>query len=305
MKEIPIIDFGEFLNEPDEHRKKIASKNLINAFKTYGFVYLKNFNISQDLISQLFAYNKQFFDKPIEYKNSVKKSFETFCGYDAFLDEKLSESSKGDLKESFMFNENGTPWPHDWKDFKEFSLLFHSKCKQLAFKILESIANGLDLDRNVFKSKYTNSECTVMRLLHYPPIPEQIAEKQVRCGEHSDYGSVSILFQDSVGGLEIKTRDDEWIPAPFIENTVLINVGQAMETWTNGCLTATPHRVVNPVDERMFKSRYSNAFFCDPDLDTQIICIDEKFLKENQSISNDKNESVLTYRQFFSPFFSP
>ena len=99
----------------------------------------------------------------------------------------------------------------------------HSKCYCLALEVLRSLAIGLDLDENIFNSNFINGECTLMRLLHYPPLPSKIEKNQIRAGEHTDYGDVTLLFQDSVGGLEVKTLDNEWISAPFVENTVLIN----------------------------------------------------------------------------------
>jgi isopenicillin N synthase-like dioxygenase len=275
---IPIVDFSEYLNGDSQNQKRV-SKDLIQAVKTFGFVYLRNYGISNELIKELFDYNKQFFNKPIEYKNLVKKSFTSFCGYDALLEEKLTNKRPGDLKESFMIKRDGTPWPEDWLSFKDFMLNIHSKCYDLALEILRSFAIGLELDENIFKSNFIDGDCTLMRLLHYPQLPSNIEENQIRAGEHTDYGAVTILFQDSVGGLEVKTLDDEWIAAPFVENTVLINIGDVMEMWTNGYLRSTPHRVVNPTDENALKSRYSIAYFCDPDLESEINCI-EKFVSE-------------------------
>ena len=283
---LPILDFNGYLNG-DSNDQKHVSYELIKAIRTYGFVYLKNFGISNDLIKKLFDFNKQFFDKPIEYKKLVSKSMKTFCGYDGLLEEKLTNSRPGDLKESFMMKQEGTPWPSDWNDFEEFMHLFHSKSHNLALTILRSFADGLDLDRNKFDSNFDKGECTLMRLLHYPPLPSKIETNQIRAGEHTDYGALTILFQDSIGGLEVKTLDNQWIPAPFVENTILINVGDVMEMWTNGYLRSTPHRVVNPSDDKSFKSRYSVAFFCDPDLETEINCI-EKFVNEDSPLKYGK-----------------
>jgi isopenicillin N synthase-like dioxygenase len=277
--EIPIVDFEGFINGKN---KQEVSKELINVVKNYGFVYLRNYGISTDLVDKMFKLSKLFFEKPLDYKNSVKKSHETFCGYDALLEEKLTNDRPGDLKESYMMKSFGTPWPSDWNDFKEFMQLFHDKCYQLALQILTSFAIGLELDPTIFATKFSNGECTILRLLHYPPLPDQIEDKQIRAGEHTDYGAVTILFQDSIGGLEVKSLDNKWIPAPYHENTVLINVGDVMEMWTNGCLRSTPHRVVNPTDaDKKLKPRFSTALFCDPDLETKIECIDKFVSEEN------------------------
>jgi len=84
---------------------------------------------------------------------------------------------------------------------------------------------------------------------------------QLRCAEHSDYGACTLLFQDEVGGLEIKTKQSQWLSAPYVPDTIVINIGDCMEMWTNGYLTSTPHRVINPVGEHKNLSRYYTIDF--------------------------------------------
>jgi isopenicillin N synthase-like dioxygenase len=101
-----------------------------------------------------------------------------------------------------------------------------------------------------------------------------VQHNQIRCGEHTDYGALTLLFQDSTGGLEVKSKTGEWIPAVHFPNTILINVGDVMEMWTNGLLKSTLHRVINPNDGSQHRSRYSAVFFCQPDLNSEIKCLE-------------------------------
>ena len=158
------------------------------------------------------------------------------------------------------------------------------------------LLKGLGLEENIFDQNF-NGECTVLRLIHYPPTLKPILPNQLRCGEHSDYGALTILFQDPAGGLEIKTRQDEWLPAPYIPNTVIINIGDCMEMWTNGFLKSTPHRVVNPQIEKMGMPRYSTAFFFDPNLDCELKCF-KKFEEVNDTKFTSK-----TYRNHVFKIF--
>ncbi len=160
--EIPLVDFEFFLNGDFESRKLVSEK-LVTNVKEYGFVYLKNFGITNECISEMFALSEKFFGKPIEYKRSVQKSHETFCGYDGMEEEKLAVDRPGDLKESYMVKRFGTPWPNDWDDFKEFILSFHTKCYQLALEILRAFAIGLDLDVYHFDTKFNNGDVTLLR----------------------------------------------------------------------------------------------------------------------------------------------
>ena len=267
MNDIPVIDFNNFLNGDSQQQQKVSAE-LLEAIQKYGFVYLKNFGISNDQIENMFNLSKRFFESSIETKLTAKKNHETFCGYSQTEEEKLSNERPGDLKESFMIKQNGTPWPNaepHLKDFKSTMLEFHESCFKLAHDIIKSLLLGLNVNQSIFDQAF-NGECTVLRLLHYPPVLNEIQPNQLRCGEHTDYGSISFLFQDDVGGLEIKTKENKWLAVPAMEDTILVNIGDCIELWTNGFLKATPHRVVNPNRDRQHLSRYSTAFFFDPDL---------------------------------------
>lgn len=98
----------------------------------------------------------------------------------------------------------------------------------------------------IFTESKFNGECTVLRIHHYPPLSKPPLPNQLRCGEHSDYRCVSVLFQDPTGGLQIKTKKGDWIPAPYIPDTAIMNIGNVMEMWTNGYLNLAPLRVVVP-----------------------------------------------------------
>lgn len=91
--------------------------------------------------------------------------------------------------------------------------------------------------------------------------------------EHSDYGSITLLFQDNLGGLEIQTTSGEWIAASSIADSILVNTGDLMQRWTNDVFRSTKHRVMIPNDEKVKFSRYSVAFFCHPNEDTEISCL--------------------------------
>ncbi len=141
MEKIPIVDFENYLNGT---QKDQVSKELVEAFKTFGFVYLKNFGISNDRINEMFNTSRGFFDSDLETKLTAKKDHSTFCGYDEIEKEKLSEDRPGDLKESFMIKQTGTPWPKlkNPEQFKAESLEFHSQCFSIALNMVRAISLG-------------------------------------------------------------------------------------------------------------------------------------------------------------------
>jgi isopenicillin N synthase-like dioxygenase len=181
---IPIVDFEGYLNG-DTNVKLRVSKELIHAMQSCGFVYLKNFGIKNEEVAEIFKLSKDFFQLPNQLKASVKKSHETFCGYDQIELEKLSEDRTADYKESYMVKQNGTPWPLFGENnlFKEKMLAFHKKCFNLGFSIFTSILSGLEVDPILFDNQFSKGECTILRLLHYPPLPESAPLNQLWCGE--------------------------------------------------------------------------------------------------------------------------
>ncbi|XP_037074235.1 2-oxoglutarate-dependent dioxygenase ucsF-like [Pollicipes pollicipes] len=117
--------------------------------------------------------------------------------------------------------------------------------------------------------------CAALRVLSYPPVPATVAPGAVRCASHTDYGTMTLLFQDELGGLEVETADGVWTPAPPVPDTILVNVGDLMETWSSGRLRATKHRVVIPKEEALRRrARQSIAMFVEPDDDVLVRPLD-------------------------------
>jgi isopenicillin N synthase-like dioxygenase len=108
-----------------------------------------------------------------------------------------------------------------------------------------------------------------LRLLHYPPTQVPLAEGQLGAGEHTDYGNVTLLATDAVGGLMVRDRNGRWLDAPVIADAFICNIGDCLMRWTNDVYVSTPHKVVSPPG----RDRYSVAFFLDPDPDAVVACL--------------------------------
>jgi isopenicillin N synthase-like dioxygenase len=166
---------------------------------------------------------------------------------------------------------------------------FFTTCHNFCLRILTLLGLGLNIPSSSggaswFASRHSPilgpSGCT-LRLLYYPSVPENAdyqPEIDIRAGAHSDYGSVTLLFQrPGQPGLEILTREGSWYPVPVsppgTENDpsppILVNMGDLFEFWTNGLFRSAVHRVVFPREARRGgEDRYSIAFFCHPVDDT-------------------------------------
>lgn len=267
---IPIIDFRPFV-ESDILSQLTIAQQMYQAFQQYGFIYLKNYGLPPEQVCQIFGQMQQFFDLPGEVKSQVMRSVETNCGYVPIAGERLNPSRPGDLKEAFNVGMRSV-WLPGQDEFRQRISAFYQDTKYLAFLILKALALALQLPESFFIEKHGQN--LFLRLLHYPPLPNSIAQEQIRAGEHTDYGSITLLFQDPIGGLEICTPENGWIPAPHIPETIVVNIGDAMQRWTNDELRSTPHRVVNPEGKLSYRSRYSVALFCDPNPQVEISCLE-------------------------------
>lgn len=164
---------------------------------------------------------------------------------------------------------------------------FINKCHTVCLKILSLFALGLEIYQDVggtnwFLSRHDSTQGpsgSVFRMLYYPSIPKSSlhSESDLRCGAHSDYGTITLLFQrNGQPGLEIQTdaESDSWAPVPVnptgeAETPILVNVGDLLSYWTNGVLRSTVHRVTLPTSKNE-EDRYSMAYFCHP-LDSALL----------------------------------
>ncbi|MEH1946565.1 MAG: 2OG-Fe(II) oxygenase family protein [Nostoc sp.] len=275
MVRIPVIDFTNFTKGNVATRQAVI-KQIYEAGHEIGFMYLQNSGISKDLIEEVLTHSKSFFNLPLEVKQKQAWSDEfSNTGYVGIERERLDPNQLGDLKEAFNVNKQAV-------GIDASLVSFYDRCTEFANTILQAYALALELPEDFFTIRH-NQQNHTLRLLHYPPLQTPAKPGQVRAGEHSDYGSITLLFQDDVGGLEVKRASGEWIVAPAISDTVIVNTGDLMQRWTNHRFCSTKHRVMIPSDDRVNQSRYSMAFFCHPNDDTEITCL-ESCQKEQSPI---------------------
>ncbi len=270
--QIPIIDFAPF-TEGNATAKQTVVDQVYDACHQVGFMYLRNIGISRSLLSNLLDQSKQFFDGSTEIKEQLTRSSETNCGYVGLQKERLNPQNPWDLKEALNVGVRSV-WLPGQEAFREVVTEFYQRCTtEVAPNILRAFAIALHQPEDFFDDKHGRHY--FLRMLHYPPVEQTPEPGQLRAGEHTDYGSITLLLQDRVGGLEVKTRQGNWIAAPPIPDTIVVNVGDAMQRWTNDRLSSTPHRVAVPLGEDSQRSRYSIALFCDPNPEVEIACLDQ------------------------------
>lgn len=309
-----LIDFGAFLHG-DAAAKQATANRILHAFKTSGFLYLQNHGIPSDQVSLAFAQSAQFFARAQWQKDSLSWTTpDANRGYVASGREKVTQStdaaeiallraSNPDLKESMELGRDGVPGlPNQWPShldaegaqFTHDMQRFFLTLKTLHMRVMQAIAVALfGVDDQHFFDSYTDAGDNTLRLLHYPPVRQSIWRDnpaQVRAGEHSDYGSITLLFQDRVGGLEVKSPRGTWVRAVPIDGTLVVNAGDLLARWSNDLVKSTKHRVIQPplpspesqdeagkVDgvgvgdaDALIPARYSIAYFCNPNFDRVI-----------------------------------
>lgn len=280
--------------DADSSTTQSTARSLLSALERSGFLYLTDSPISPSLLARVYALSASFFKRSLDEKNALSwKTARSNRGYTRLGREKTSlktskeevvkdRSGEGeDQKESYEIgrdNEERHPneWPEGDVEFKEVMLEFFERCKQLHAVVMKGIALALKLDPDFFADFVKQGDNT-LRLLHYPAVPATaFANGRVRAGLHSDYGSITFLFQDSRGGLQVEKSDGGFVDVTPIEGTIVMNAGDLLSRWSNGVIRSTRHRVVEPPlkmatgEEKGYPPRYSIAYFCNPDFDKTI-----------------------------------
>ncbi|KAL0932025.1 thymine dioxygenase [Colletotrichum truncatum] len=306
---IPLIDFSAFLNGDVAQRTETA-KQILHGFQNAGFIYLQNVPISPELRSATFAKSADFFAQDDAEKMAVGWTTpEANRGYSAPGREKVSQfmnaddikkqrSGNPDLKESFEIGRDGEPdHPNQWPvekegtpvaGFKSQMLEFFDQCKDLHTEVMRAIAVGMGIDETYFDG-FTDVGDNTLRLLHYPSVDPKVFKinpGQVRAGEHSDYGSITLLFQDDRGGLQVRSPNGQFVDATPIPGAVVVNAGDLLARWSNDTIKSTIHRVVEPPrkpeDGAEYPPRYSIAYFCNPNFKSHIEAIPGTYATEEE-----------------------
>jgi isopenicillin N synthase-like dioxygenase len=282
---LPIIDIGGLSSHSLTDRKAVAER-LRDACLDNGFFYIVNHGVPEDLIDALFAETRRFFDSSTATKSAVDKSL-SFCqrGFEPMRAQTLEAGAPPDLKESFYigpelslddprvvarrFNHGPNLWPVGMPSFRPVTEAYFKTMLGLSQKLMTGLALALYLDEDYFAA-YCNNPHATLRLLHYPPQPANAAPGEKGAGAHSDFGGITLLLQDEVGGLQVQGRTaGEWLHATPIPGAFVVNLGDMIARWTNDRFRSTVHRVVNVSG----RERYSVPFFFSGNPDQVVECL--------------------------------
>lgn len=280
---IPVIDLAPFINGSDRNR---IVDEVDRACRGLGFLVIKGHGVSSDLIKDTLSAAESFFARSSEAK--AKYAVGPSHGYQQFANMSLSQSYEDkefppDLREALTLRRRDTEGPGQvWTDpverdenVKTTLATYYRELNRVANTLLEIFELALGTEPRFLRDRSDNHDSN-LSLYHYPPMTRPPLPGQVRGGEHTDFGSITIVLgSPSIHGLEIR-KADGWEPAPVVPDTFVVNIGDLMARWTNDQWNSTIHRVANPVDGDWDQARYSIVFFHQPDYEAVIESLDNE-----------------------------
>ena len=254
---VPVIDLAESFSNSN---KEAVAKLIGETLQEVGFFTVTNHGIDPAAIERTFDAARRFFAKD----EQDKRKLATF--------EPLRDAGQpGNLNESFVLGDAvEATWPEDDPEFRRDVESYYERVMRLALHVVHLIAISLDLHEDFFDRFLVNPTTSGLTLRHYPPRSASAPEGQVSFGAHTDLGCVTILAQDDVGGLDVRTLSGEWVPVTPTRGDLIVNIGDIMARWTNDRYQSNYHRVLEPSSGR---DRYVAALFCDPAMNTVVECI--------------------------------
>lgn len=278
---IPILDVSP-LHSGDVSAFRQVADSLKGYLGTVGFVYVAGHGVPDDSVHAVREASRRFFSLPEEEKLKIRID-RNFRGYlpiasSTIVTSSVAQVSKPNQSESLMIMhevaaddpdavaEKPLQGPNQWPDeaqvpgFRATVEDYVARMDGLARKLVSAISIALDMAPDAL-DPWFDKPTTFLRLLHYPTQPQE--EGLFGSAPHTDYGFITLLAQDDVGGLEVRNKAGDWVAARPVPGTFVMNVGDILARWSNNRFVSTPHRVINLSG----KERYSQPFFFDPSMD--------------------------------------
>ncbi|WP_117234975.1 isopenicillin N synthase family dioxygenase [Vibrio maerlii] len=278
---LPIIDISALAN-PDTTQWQDVVEAIDKACRDTGFFYVTGHGIPEQQFASVEAMASQFFALSEQEKQKINiQHSANHRGWGQVSAEQLDPNGPKDFKETFDMALDLSPYhpqvsrcpdlygPNQYPNLEGFVSLVHQHYEltmQVGLRILKAMAIALKQPEDFFTQSF-NLPISVLRFIHYPP-QESMSNG---AGAHTDYGCITLLYQDQTGGLQVQGVDGEWVDAPPVENSFVVNIGDLMQRWTNDRYKSTAHRVTSPTQG---VTRFSMPFFVEPDFDTVVKTLD-------------------------------
>ena len=298
MQQIPSVDLRDFLSEDPARKQKFVNE-IGKAYEDIGFVALKGHFLNDQLVDDLYAEVRNFFNLPLDNKTNYEiPGIGGQRGYVSFGKEHAKGRSAGDLKEFWHFGQyvsEDSKYAAEYpENIKVLELPNFNSTGEEAYKMLEktgvyvlrALALYIGLDEFYF-DPYVKEGNSILRPIHYPPITDEPKDGAVRAAAHGDINLITLLMGAQGKGLQVQNNNGEWIDAMAQPDELMINVGDMLSRHTNNKLKSTIHQVVNPPRELWGSSRYSIPFFMHPVSDMNLNCLSECIDEKNPKLFDD------------------
>jgi isopenicillin N synthase-like dioxygenase len=275
-RQVPIVDFRDFLGTDAERRRFVAQVG--GALEDLGFVSIENHGIAPETLARAYADAARVFALP----DAIKRASETPAdarqrGYTPFGIEHAKDRPVADMKEFWQVGRRTSGpgplpqnrFPAEVPAFAETIQDLFDQLEGFANHLLDAVGQHLALEPGFFRKMVEDSN-SVLRVIHYPPLSEAIPEGALRAAPHEDINLMTVLPASTEGGLELLTRDGEWLAVSPPPGVMICDTGDMMALVTAGRLPATTHRVVNPAGAELGRPRYSMPFFLHPHPDVTL-----------------------------------
>lgn len=281
---IPIIDLAPLLSGEASGIEQVTT-TLYNVYSTVGFGLLVNHGIPSAVIAELFTASRQFHALSLDEKMQIKYQ-RHLRGYlplnvSTLKKSELGTARKPNQSDSYILTNESTfydsgewadsvfagknVWPAQLPNFQNQVMNYYHRMSQLSHQLMQAFALGLQFPAD-YLDRYFTDPNIILRLLHYPAIANRSADDVFGSAPHTDYGCITLLVQDNIGGLQVKSADDQWLDVPCLADAIVLNTGQMMTIWSNGQIKSTPHRVINPTQQE----RFSIPFFYNCNMDAYV-----------------------------------
>ncbi|MCP4382923.1 MAG: isopenicillin N synthase family oxygenase [Hyphomicrobiales bacterium] len=291
---LPAVDVSGLLSEDRDDRMAVACE-LGRACEEIGFVVLTGHGVSAKIRGDMSAVTRAFFDSPEADKRAMITGEGGYRGYIPLASEALARSleldTAPDLYEAYTMGRPETPddpyhrrhaadffapngWPKSPAGMATAWIAYYQALSSLAAHLMQGFALALDLPETFFDDKIDRA-ISNLRAINYPEQINPPGRNQLRCGAHTDYGSLTIVYPDNAeGGLQVFDKTRTWVDVPFVPDAFVMNIGDLLAEWTNDRWVSTLHRVTNPPRETAHTARrQSIAFFHQPNYDAVIACL--------------------------------
>ncbi|XP_069192373.1 uncharacterized protein [Procambarus clarkii] len=291
---IPVVNLGQLglrrETEPSQQEWQRVAEQLLQAFTNIGCAYIINHGVPDDQLESVFSSGSEFFRLDQNVKNKYAKDLNTHEGYIASGKERFAELQE--LHETYNIKSPEAVFPDaEVPSFRPSIASLFKSCRTLSIRLMKAVALSLGKEMDYFVSMHqqvgTKNNVPCLRVNYYPPVPATVLENATRFSAHTDYTTFTFIFQDDMGGLQIRDQDGTWLDAGSMPGAILILAGEFLTNYSDNKVIAPVHRVVIPAEELKRKThRLSVAYFTHADGHTPM---------RPQGTSKEKPTTVLEY----------